>query len=51
VSGRVLPLSAVASVDASGAETLELTVGSAAEKAAAEGVGAQHPDVALLVSY
>lgn len=51
VSGRVLPLSAVASVDASGAETLELTVGSAAEKTAAEGVGAEHPGVVLRASY
>lgn len=51
VSGRVFPLSAVAAVGADGAETLELTVGSADEKTAAEAVGEQHPDVALTVTF
>ena len=49
ISGRVLPLGAEASVSA-GEESLALTVGSAEERATAESIGAQYPDVALTVT-
>jgi len=49
ISGRVLPLSVQATLSDAG-EQLEITVGSAEEKATAEGIGAQYPDVALTVA-
>lgn len=49
ISGRVLPTAVAAAVD-KGGESLTLTVGSAEEKAAAEAIGAQFPDVKLTVT-
>lgn len=49
VSGRVLPLAAQATLSDAG-EQLEITVGSPEEKAAAEQIGAQYPDVTLTVA-
>ena len=49
ISGRVLPTAGAAAVDSSG-ESLTLTVGTAEEKATAEAIGAQFPDVKLTVT-
>ncbi|MCU1412336.1 MAG: hypothetical protein JWR04_3043 [Rhodoglobus sp.] len=49
VSGRVLPLAVQATLS-DGAQALEITVGTAEEKATAEAVGAQYPEVVLTVS-
>ena len=48
ISGRVLPLAVQATLSDSGQE-LVITVGSAEEKATAEAIGAQYPDVTLTV--
>lgn len=49
ISGRVLPLAVEASL-ADGQESLALTVATAEEKATAESIGAQFPDVTLTVT-
>lgn len=49
ISGRVLPL-AVRAALANGEQSLTVTVGTAEEKATAEAIGAQYPEVKLQVS-
>ena len=49
ISGRVMPLAAHAAVSSSGAESLDIAVGTAEDQGTAEAIGAEHSDIQLTV--